>query len=186
VAAAELDSAVSGLRRVSPGRRRIGRSVVASFSARPRRIMEVGIDSLDLPPPLLRVTAGTATDDTVHYVGLDRFEGRLATTPTGATLKQAHQALHSAGEGATRARQCRIPRWPACRPFRASLTMIVIAAVTDERHLERIWFFIQRITNARSTVLPETAGGHGAGRRQVVPKATIDESASRAVLRRAG
>jgi CheY-like chemotaxis protein len=40
---------------------------------------------------LLR-SAHPGTD--LHYVGLDRFEGRLPEDPPGVTLKQAHQRLH--------------------------------------------------------------------------------------------
>jgi hypothetical protein len=153
------------------------------FSVAPRRIMEVGID-VNRTAALLRVAAASAPGDGLHYVGLDRFEGRLATEPAGPTLKQAHQALHRLAKvqlvpgnaDASLARLCN---------HLGVFDMVLIAAVTDERHLERSWFFIQRITNAKTLVLRET--GSGADRSwQVVPKTEIDGLASRAVLRRAG
>lgn len=154
------------------------------LAAAPRRIMELGIESLDRSATLLQVAAGTAAGDGLQYVGLDRFEGRLATEPAGATLKQAHQTLHRLAKVQLVPGNADTSLARLCNHL-GVFDLVVIASVTDERHLERSWFFIQRITNAKSLVLRET--GSGADRSwQVVTKATIDELASRAVLRRAG
>ena len=146
--------------------------------------MEVGIESLQRTSTLLRVAAGKAGGEGVHYVGLDRFEGRLATEPAGATLKQAHQALHRLAKVQLVPGNADTSLARLCNHL-GVFDLVVIAAVTDERHLERSWFFIQRVTNASTLVLRET--GSGSGRSwQIVTKATIDDLASRAVLRRAG
>lgn len=154
------------------------------LAAAPGRIIEIGIESLDRTEKMLRVAAAAGTADTIHYVGLDRFEGRLPTEPAGATLKQAHQKLHRLAKVQLVPGNADTSLARLCNHL-GVFDLVVIAGVTDERHLERSWFFIQRITSAKTVILRET--GSGAGRTwQVVTKATIDELASRAVLRRAG
>jgi hypothetical protein len=150
----------------------------------PTRLIEIGIDSLDRSARLLRVATAVAPTDAVHYVGLDRFEGRLAGEPQGATLKQAHQRLHGLARVQLLPGNADTSLARMCNHL-GVFDVVVIAAVTDERHLERSWFFIQRITNASSLVLRETAAG-GDRSWEVVAKPRIDELASRAVLRRAG
>ena len=151
--------------------------------AAPQRIIEIGIDSLDRSERLLRVAAAVGPT-APHYVGLDRFEGRLESEPRGATLKQAHQRLHGLARVQLLPGNADTSLARMCNHL-GIFDMVVIAAITDERHLERSWFFLQRITNASSLVLRETVSGADRSW-EVVPKARIDELASRAVLRRAG
>jgi hypothetical protein len=63
--------------------------------------------------------------------------------------------------------------------------LVVISADNDERHLERCWFFLQRVTTAATTVFLEHCDGTAA-RWATLPKARIDELAAKTVLRRAG
>jgi len=73
------------------GERAIHRLVL---QARPKRILELGLGMLRRTERMLSL-AGAAGGEPVHYVGLDRFEGRLPGDPPGVTLKQAHQRLHA-------------------------------------------------------------------------------------------
>lgn len=154
------------------------------LKAAPRRIVELGLGTLARTERLLQ-TAGSLNDPaTLHYVGLDRFEGRLPADPPGVTLKQAHQRLHKL------AKVQLVPGNPDTSLSRVcnhlgSFDLVVISHDNDERHLERCWFFLQRITTASSTVFLEsrTAGGTTWS---VLPKSRIDELAAKTVLRRAG
>lgn len=152
---------------------------------KPSRIIQVGIPSLDRTERLIRV-ATAAAGGGLHYVGLDRFEARLPGEPVGPTLKQAHQRLHSLARVQLVPGNADTSLARLCNHLGA-FDMVVIDADTDRRHLERCWFFIQRITGPASLVLREsTSGAGGTSAWQVVSKATIDELASRTVVRRAG
>jgi len=150
--------------------------------SRPARIIELGIGSIDRTERMLRAAA--ASSPGLQYVGLDRFEGRLPTDPAGPTLKQAHQRLHAIGRVQLVPGNIDTSLSRLCNHL-GVFDMLLITADADERHLERCWFFIQRITTPRTVVLRET-GTTNDRRWQVITKEAIDQLASRAVLRRAG
>lgn len=153
---------------------------------KPARVLQLGLGALDRAERLLRVAAAAAEGGVVQYVGLDRFEGRLPTEPVGPTLKQAHQRLHALGRIQLVPGNADTSLARLCNHL-GVFDLVVIGGDTDPRHLERCWFFIQRITNPGSVVLLEAADKPDGGVSwQVVPKATVDELASRTVLRRAG
>jgi hypothetical protein len=149
------------------------------LQAKPRRILELGLGTLKRSERVLTV-ARAVSDGAVHYVGLDRFEGRLPTDPPGVTLKQAHQRLHALAKvqlvpgnaDGSLARLCN---------HLGVFDLVLVSADNDPRHLERIWFFIQRLVNDQTTVLVE----HEAGAWKRVAKDRIDELAARTVLKRA-
>jgi hypothetical protein len=120
----------------------------------------------------------------VHYVGLDRFEGRAASDPPGVTLKQAHQRLHKLARVQLVPGNVDTSLARLCNHL-GVFDLVLIAADTDERHLERCWFFLQRITGAGTTVFLESRTAAGS-RWTTLPKTRIDELASQTVLRRAG
>ena len=70
--------------------RSIYRQVQATI---PRRVLEIGLGTLQRTERLLSLLQTIAPEEGVQYVGLDRFEGRLPGDPPGVTLKQAHQRL---------------------------------------------------------------------------------------------
>jgi len=150
---------------------------------RPRRILELGLGSLQRSERVLTVAA-SAGEGGIHYVGLDRFEGRLPADPPGVTLKQAHQRLHARGRvqlvpGNVDAALSRL-----CNHL-GVFDLVLISADNDPRHLERSWFFIQRLVNAQTTVLVEAKDAAGvASAWKTVEKARIDELAARTILKR--
>jgi hypothetical protein len=127
---------------------------------------------------LLR-SAHPGTD--LHYVGLDRFEGRLPEDPPGVTLKQAHQRLHGLARVQLVPGNIDSALARVCNHL-GVFDLVVISAANDERHLARSWFFLQRITNPQTTVFVESASRTWS----VLSKAKIDEMAARSVLQRAG
>lgn len=155
------------------------------LARKPIRILQIGIASLDRAERLLRVAKDVAGSP-IHFVGLDRFEGRLPSEPVGPTLKQAHQRLHGLASTQLVPGNADTSLARLCNHL-GIFDLVLIDAVTDQRHMERCWFFIQRITNPASLVMAEIVSTPGRPASwQVVTKATIDELASRTVLRRAG
>lgn len=147
----------------------------------PRRILELGLGTLGRTERLLEVAGSAIPAADLNYVGLDRFESRAATDPAGVSLKQAHQRLHA------KARVQLVPGNIDSALARVCnhlgvFDLVVISAANDERHLSRCWFFLQRVTTAQTTVFVESARATWS----LLPKATIDDMAARAVLQRAG
>jgi hypothetical protein len=61
--------------------------------------------------------------------------------------------------------------------------LVLVSADNDERHLERAWFFMQRLLTQETTVLVEPSAG---ATWTPLPRARINEFAARAIVRRAG
>lgn len=154
--------------------------------ARPARMLEIGLGTLVRTERMLRAAAGRRPGETVAYVGIDRFEGRLPSDPPGVSLKEAHRRLNGLARVQLVPGNADTALARVCNQLGA-FDMVVISADTDERHLERCWFFLQRITGPQTAVLVE---GRGSGATwTTVAKPRIDELAARAVqggLRQAG
>ena len=154
------------------------------LAARPRGILEIGLGMLGRTERLLQAVAGP---EPTRYVGIDRFEGRSPSDPPGVTLKTAHKRLHGLGRvqlvpGNADAALARL-----CNHI-GTFDLVVVSAEADERHLERAWFFLQRLTTASSTVFVESRSA-AVATWTVLPRPRLDELAARAVqpgLRRAG
>lgn len=151
----------------------------------PRRVLELGLGTLKRTERMLSLM-GRRGGEPVHYVGLDRFEGRVPGDPPGVTLKQAHRRLSPLGRvqlvpgnvDASLARLCN---------HLGTFDLVLVAAENDPRHLERSWFFIQRLMNDRTVVLVETpvAGRAGMTVWKRIEKPRVDELAARTIQRRA-
>ncbi|MEI6240773.1 MAG: hypothetical protein WCR51_10315 [Planctomycetia bacterium] len=152
------------------------------LQARPKRILELGLGTLRRTERMLSL-ARTGGGDPVQYVGLDRFEGRLATDPPGVTLKQAHQRLHALGRVQLVPGNVDTSLARLCNHL-GVFDMVLVAADNDPRHLDRSWFFVQRLVNERTTVLVESVDG-GRAAWKSIDKRRIDEFAARTVQRRA-
>jgi hypothetical protein len=154
------------------------------LAVRPRRILEIGLGLLVRSERLLQA-AGRAGP--VQYVGLDRFEGRSPSDPPGVSLKTAHRRLHALGRvqlvpGNADTALARLGN------HLGTFDLVVVSADADERHLERAWLFVQRITTSASAVFVESRTAAGSGWVSM-PRRRLDELAARAVqpgLRRAG
>jgi hypothetical protein len=145
----------------------------------PKHILEIGLGTLVRTERMLRVAARSGS---VGYIGLDRFEGRDATDPPGVSLKEAHRRLHAM------ARVQLVPGNVDTSLARLSnmlghVDLVLISADNDERHLERCWFFIQRLMTDRSTILIEPSARAPWAE---LPRARLEDLAGRFVARRAG
>lgn len=150
----------------------------------PKRILELGLGTLVRTERLLAVAASLQQAGQLQYVGLDRFEARLPTDPPGVTLKQAHQRLHARAKVQLVPGNIDTSLSRLCNHLGGFDTVIVSAGI-DPRHMERCWFFLQRMTGPRTTVFVQ-AGPEAGGTWTVLGKDRIDELASKTVLRRAG
>ena len=151
----------------------------------PRRILELGLGTLRRTERMLAFARSIGCDQ-LHYVGLDRFEGRLATDPPGVTLKEAHRRLHAFGRVQLVPGNSDTSLARLCNHL-GVFDLVLVAAENDPRHLERSWFFIQRVVNAGTAVIVETTDGARAGGTvwKAVDKRRIDELAARTIQRRA-
>ena len=150
------------------------------LSRAPRRILEIGLGTLGRTERMLQAAARAGGD--VRYVGLDRFEGRVAGDPPGVTLKQAHRRLHALGQVQLVPGNADTSLARLCNQL-GQFDMVVVSSDNDERHLERAWFFIQRMLTAETTVFFEPASGAAW---TLLPRPRLEELAARTVLRRAG
>jgi len=151
----------------------------------PKRILELGLGTLRRTERMLSLLQAHG-GDRVEYVGLDRFEGRLSTDPPGVTLKQAHQRLHGSGRVQLVPGNVDTSLARLCNHL-GVFDLVLVAADNDPRHLERGWFFVQRVVNERTMVLVESVDGGAAGRPvwKAMDKRRIDELAARTIQRRA-
>jgi hypothetical protein len=113
---------------------------------------------------------------------LDRFEGRDAGDPPGVSLKEAHRRLHGL------ARVQLVPGNVDTSLARLGnmlghVDLVLISSDVDPRHMERSWFFIQRLVTDSSTVMVEPKAGMPW---TVLPRPRLEELATRVVARRAG
>lgn len=147
----------------------------------PRRILELGLGTLVRTERMLQA-ATRAGGGEVRYVGLDRFEGRAAGDPPGVSLKQAHRRLHAQGRVQLVPGNVDTSLARLCNQL-GQFDLVVVSSDNDERHLERAWFFIQRMLTADTTVFLEPNPG-AAWTEMARPR--LDELAAQTVLRRAG
>lgn len=145
----------------------------------PARILEIGLGTLVRTERLLRAAA-RATGEVV-YVGLDRFEGRGVTDPPGVSLKQAHQRLASLGRVRLVPGNADTSLARLCNQL-GQFDLVLVSADNDERHLERAWFFLQRLLTPQTTILVEPSAG---ATWMAMTRARIDELAARTIVRRA-
>ncbi|MEO1991167.1 MAG: hypothetical protein ABGW78_04480 [Pirellulales bacterium] len=151
---------------------------------RPQRILQLGIHSLERCECLLTL-AHSLCDNPIHFVGLDYFEGRSNTAPQGPTLKQAHQRLHGLANTQLVPGQVDISLARLCNHI-GIFDLILIDSVVIQNHLDRCWFFIQRITSQTSLILREEQNRGQTTSWKVVSASEISSLASRTVLRKAG
>ena len=154
-----------------------------ALKAAPKRIIEMGLGTLGRTERLLGLVRGVHPGVDLHYVGLDRFEGRLPDDPPGVTLKQAHQRLHGLARVQLVPGNVDTSLSKLCNHL-GSFDLVLISADNDPRYVDRCWFFIQRIVTQQTAIFAESRTGS----RSVwtaIPKARVDELAAKAVHKRA-
>lgn len=159
-------------------------AAVGGIPARPDgsiRVMELGLGTLRRAERVLRLASSRKDRPSVHYVGLDRFEGRLPSDPPGVTLKQAHQALGKLARVQLVPGNVDTSLSRLCNHL-GTFDLVIVSGDADPRHLERSWFFIQRLVTPTTAVYVEPSAADAAWLR--IDKARVDELATIAVGRR--
>jgi len=149
----------------------------------PARILELGLGRLVRTERMLRATAGRGAGpgQPVHYVGLDRFEGRLASDPPGVSLKEAHRRLHGLARVQLVPGNADSALARTCNHL-GTFDLVLVSADNDQRHLERCWGFLVRLARADTTVFVESSGGSWT----VLERQRLEALAGRVPMRRAG
>lgn len=147
---------------------------------RPQRVLEIGLGTIARTERMLALV-GTTPTGPLQYVGIDRFESRSPADPPGVTLKQAHQRL------TTLAKVQLVPGNADSALARVSnhlgvFDLVLVSADDEAKHLERSWFFIQRLVRPTTTILVEPSRG---ATWEHVDAARLEALASRTVQRRA-
>ncbi len=153
--------------------------------AGPKRILELGLGQLMRTERMLTAIGSVPNATPVHYVGLDRFEGRGPGDPPGVSLKEAHQRLHKLAKVQLVPGNVDTSLARVCNHL-GTFDLVLVSADNDDRHLERSWFFLQRLVTPATTIFfqPQPAAAWAS-----LTKARIDELAAKTVqpaLRRAG
>ncbi|MGI9457291.1 MAG: hypothetical protein ACR2NU_12075 [Aeoliella sp.] len=129
-------------------------------SIRGRRIVEVGIGSIDRAVRLVSVAQRFHHDNEVSYTGLDWFEEReVGAAPM--PLIHAHRQLQL-----TAARVRLVPGFPtATLPQIANslqrTDLILISSQLNDAALDRVWFYLPRMCHSNTVVLRETLVSDG-------------------------
>ena len=119
-----------------------------------RRIVELGIESVERSIALIEVAQRYAEQQKVCYTGLDWFDTRSIELPT-LTLKLAYRALQ-----ATSANVRLVPGIPGrsletIANSHQNTDLILISQSNDDCDLNHAWFFIPRMLHQTSSVLRE-------------------------------
>jgi len=134
---------------------------------------------------LIRAARRASPGETIHYVGIDPFEGRSAADGPGLTLKDAYKRLKSDG-----VRVRLVPGDPAEALIREAnalgkVDLLLVPEEMDSPTFARTWFFVPRMLHDDSLVFVERTGADG--KTLLAPKlrAEIDALASPAKRRAA-
>lgn len=149
------------------------------------RIVEVGISNIARSTALIAAAQRFAGEVKVCYTGLDFFEARSEGLPK-LFLKQAYQQLQATGA------QVRLAPGPAAQSI-ASIAnahkdtdLFLISTLVTDADLVRVWFYVPRMLNAKSTVLRAVTDANGETSYTQISVAKIGEwAASQGVTRRA-
>jgi hypothetical protein len=135
---------------------------------------------------MIGIAQQTVPDSEIHYVGMDLFEGRPATSgPPSLALKVAHQLLRSTG-----VRVQLVPGNPADSLIRLAnslgkVDLLIVPAELDSPASARVWFFVPRMLHERSLVFVERVRADGQKTFAIKPRHEIDQLAAAGFSRRA-
>ena len=151
-----------------------------------RKIVELGVGDGRRALRMIEVARQALPEsDTVHYVGMDRFEGRTAEDGPGLALKTAHQMLRQES-----VRVQLVPGDPSIGLIRLAnslgkVDLLIVPAEFDEPAFARAWFFVPRMLHEHSLVFVEGQSSDGQRWLRPRPRHEIDRLASVGVGRRA-
>ncbi|MEN0111869.1 MAG: hypothetical protein AAF805_14210 [Planctomycetota bacterium] len=121
-----------------------------------RRVVELGVDSLDGSHSLLATLVKRAGEEPVRYVGFDAFDERSAETEP-LSLIDAHRRLSGGG-----ARVRLTPGGPVAGVAAeanalADTDLLILSSLATDAALASVWFFLPRMCHAATLVLRRDA-----------------------------
>ncbi len=150
-----------------------------------RKIAELGIGAGQRAARMIEAARRASPGEAIHYVGMDRFEGRCETDGPGLSLKAAHQLLRADG-----VRVQLVPGDPAETLMRVAnslgkVDLLIVPAEMDSPAFARTWFFVPRMLHEQSLVFVERTAEDGSALLTLKPRQEIDALASVAARRAA-
>ena len=122
---------------------------------RPARIVEIGLGLADRAQRMIAVAGRyLPPDKSLHYAGIDLFEGRDAAAP-GTTLKRAHRLLKASGAAVRLAPGDPFSALARTANALTGTDLLVVSADQDSASLERAWFYVPRMLHPTSLVFVE-------------------------------
>ena len=151
----------------------------------PRRIVEVGISSLERTSRLISAAQRYAQGDAIRYTGIDWFEERR---PPMGPLPLIHAYRELQANGATVRLMPGAPSsvLPQAANVLQRTDLLLISSNVSDRPLERAWFYVPRMCQTGTVVLRERQDGeHKSVKLVEIPAAEIALRAAKATPRQA-
>lgn len=151
-----------------------------------QRIVELGVGTGVRSCRLIRAAQGASPGLAIRYTGIDLFEDRPRTSPSGLSLKDAYRLLKTTG-----AQTQLVPGDPFTALARvanslAGAQLVVVSAGLDPVSLARSWFYMPRLLTGESLVFCEEAdAASGETRLRQITQAEIGRLAGAGERRRA-
>jgi hypothetical protein len=119
-----------------------------------RKILEIGVTDLVTPLRLIRLSMGIHGKETI-YTGIDLFEARPSSAPSGLNLKGAYQRLRESGAVIRL-----VPGDPYAALRRSAneigpVDLLIIRSGIDQQSMERAWFYVPRLLHEKTRIVQE-------------------------------
>lgn len=142
-----------------------------------RRIVELGIGSLERTLRLISVCQRYAGEETISYTGLDWFEERPEAAQK-LSLIQAHRKLKAAGATARLMPGGPVAALPAVANSVMGSDLVLLSEEADEDALAPHWFYVPRVCHAGTLILRQTSTDTEPAVWSEVPRKTVDQLAA--------
>lgn len=150
-----------------------------------RRILELGIGSLQRTLNLVSVCQRYAGEEPISYTGLDWFEERPAASES-LSLIDAHRKLKAAGATARLMPGGPVASLPAVANSVMGTDLILFSEEATEEALAPHWFYLPRVCHTGTVILSQAAGSEDEPRVWTeVPRKTVDQLAANVRTQRA-
>lgn len=150
-----------------------------------RSILECGLGDAGRAVRMIEIARWVSPGETVHYVGVDLFEGRSSADGPGVSLKRAHQILSTTGA------RFRLVPGPAATILAqmantlGRFDLVVVSARQNTPSLATAWYYLPRILHPTSEVLLEESLAGGEHKFRSITLSEIADLATAVAERRA-
>ena len=143
-----------------------------------RRVVEVGIDSLERTSRMLKLALDYAAEGEVRYTGVDPFEERpVEATPL--PLIEAHRELRGVG-ASVRLTPGNTTAVAAMANSLADTDLLLLSAGLTDGDLTALWRYVPRMCHPGTAVLRAVADGWDEVSLEAISRLGQEQSATRA------